>query len=459
MQKKFQRPLTEGPIGQRIFLFSVPIILSNLLQVIFNMSDIAVVGHFAGSSALGAVGSTQQLVALFTAFLIGMASGINVLVARHFGAGHEKLLRQTVHTAFGLSLLLGIVLYLIGILVAKPILVLFGTRQELLGGALLYVRLFFIGMPAMAVYNFGSAVYDAIGNTKKPLQFLALSGILNIGLNLFFVLVCHWDVAGVAVASALSQLLAAILIIRSLMHEELESCRLSKEHFRIDRDIARSLLRLGLSSGFQTAIFPIANLFIQSGVNSFDSTMVAGNAAAANADSIVYDTMNAFYIACASFMSQNYGARQKARVLRSYLSSLAWSFGAGLVLGLSLAFAGPRFLGIFTTDPEVISAGMTRLRIMGFSYAFSAFMDCTIAASRALGYTLVPTIIVIMGSCVFRILWIMTIFAHFHTIFSLYSLYIFSWSLTSLFEILYFVRIWKRIYGTGDLAMQTNAHS
>lgn len=436
--------LTEGPIGRNIFFFSVPIILSNLLQVIFNMSDIAVVGHFAGSSALGAVGSTAQLVSLFTAFLIGMGAGINVLIARHYGAGHAKSTQESVHTALIIALLLGIVICLLGCLSARFILTLFGTKPELLDSAVLYVRLFFLGMPAMALYNFGSAVYDAVGNTRRPLFFLSLAGLVNVLLNLFFVIICHWDVAGVAVASAVSQIMAAALIVTSLMRED-DCYGIRLKALRITPEKAHSILSIGLSSGFQTAIFPLANLFIQSGVNSFDATMVAGNAAAANADSIVYETMNAFYIACSSFMSQNYGAGKRQRVIHSYLWSLGWSFGSAFVLGLLLFLAGPQFLSIFTSDPAVIECGLSRLNIMSFSYAFSAFMDCTIAASRSFGLTTVPTISVILGSCVFRIIWIKTIFAHFHTIPSLYLLYIFSWGITSTFEILYFFNSWRRI--------------
>ncbi len=443
-------PMTEGPLGRSIFIFSAPLMLSNLLQVVFNMSDIAVVGHFAGSAALGSVGSTAQLVSLFTAFLIGMGSGINVLIARHYGSGQKNSTESAVHTALTLSILTGIVICIAGQLLVRPILVLFGTKPELLAGAVLYVRLYFLGIPAMAVYNFGSAVYDAVGNTKRPLFFLSLAGILNVLLNLFFVIVLKWDVAGVAVASAVSQFIASILILRALMNET-DCFAIHLNRLRLDRDKVRSLLSISLMAGLQTAIFPLANLFIQSGVNSFDALMVAGNAAAANADSIVYGTMDAFYIACSSFMSQNYGAGKKKRVIHSYLWSLFWSFGSAFLLGLFLFLNGPAFLGIFTSDPSVISSGLLRLNIMAFSYPFSAFMDCTIAASRSLGLTTVPTVIVLFGSCLFRILWVRTIFAHFRTIPSLYLLYIFSWGITAFFEIAYFIRSWKRISRRMDL--------
>lgn len=431
--------MTQGPLARSILIFSLPLILSNLLQVLFNMSDVAVVGRFAGSDSLGAVGCTSQFVYLFTSFLIGMGSGINVLVARHAGSGHQKNAQDTASTALTLSLGLGVCITLLGIFFSRPILTLFGTRPELMDKAVLYVRIYFLGAPGMALYNYGNAVYDAIGNTRKPLLCLAFSGVLNILLNLFLVIVCRLDVAGVAIASAVSQLTAALLLL-FFLRRDTDLLR-AQAMLRPSLPLVRRLLSIGLSSGFQMAVFPLANLFIQSGVNSFDAVMVAGNAAAANADGIVYDVMAAFYTACASFMGQNYGAGKTRRVRQSFRISLAFSFGIGLFLGLALYLAGPLFLSLFTTDPAVVACGMERMRIMCFSYAVSAFMDCTIAASRSLGYTGVPTFIVIMGSCVFRILWVKTIFAHFHTIPSLYLLYIFSWALTAAFELLYFFRV------------------
>ncbi|MBQ9010361.1 MAG: MATE family efflux transporter, partial [Clostridia bacterium] len=401
-------------------------------------------------ASLGADGSTAHLVSLFTSLLIGLGAGINVPIARHYGAGQPKGTESAVHTALVISILTGIVICIAGYLLARPVLVLFGTKPELLAGAVLYVRLYFLGIPAMAVYNFGSAVYDAVGNPRRPLFFLLLAGILNVLLNLFFVIVLGWDVAGVAVASAVSQIMAAVLVLRALMRET-DCFAIHLNRIRMDPDKVSPLLSIGLTSGLQTAIFPLANLFIQSGVNRFDALMVAGNAAAANADSIVYGTMDAFYIACSSFMSQNFGAGKKDRVIRSYLWSLGWSFGSAFLIGLALFLQGPSFLGIFSSDPAVISCGLLRLNIMAFSYPFSAFMDCTIAASRSLGLTTVPTVIVIFGSCLFRILWVKTVFAHFGTIPSLYLLYIFSWGITAVFEILYFVRSWKRISRRMDL--------
>lgn len=437
------RDLTEGSLVKKILWFSIPLIISNLLQVLFNMADVAVVGQFAGSGALGSVGSTTTLVAMFTGFLIGVSGGINVLVALHYGRKDKEGLSQTVHSAVIVSAITGILLMLVGMGFSEGILRILHTKDELLDGAVLYVRIYCLGMPAMAVYNFGNAVFSAVGDTKRPLYYLSLAGVLNLILNLFLVIVCNMDVAGVAIASAVSQYLAAALILVKLFRSKEDyALRFSKLH--LSRDKALSIIRIGLPAGIQNAIFQIANLFIQAGVNTFSATMVAGNAAAANADALVYDVMAAFYTACGSFMGQNYGAGNKKRALKSYFVSLAYAFGIGLIMGLTLVCFGTSFLALFTKETAVIEAGMHRLTIMGFSYCVSAFMDSTIAASRAMGKSLVPTIIVIMGSCVFRVIWVYTIFAYFQTISSLYLLYVFSWSITAIAEIIYFVAIYRK---------------
>ena len=440
--KSNTKSLTEGPLAQQILLVSLPLALSNLLQVLFNMSDVAVVGRFAGSTALGAVGSTSIFVTLFTGFLIGLSNGINVLVARFYGARHTDDVRRTVHSALVVSLIAGVVLLFVGLLGSPALLRLLNTKEDLLPGAILYLRVYFLGMPALALYNFGNAIFSAIGDTKKPLYFLSIAGVLNILLNLFFVIVCKLDVVGVALASAISQCVSAGLILHALT--QVQDCyALHFREARLDPAMTRSILALGLPAGFQNAVFAIANLFIQAGVNSFDSLMVKGNSAAANADNLIYDCMAAFYMACASFMSQNYGAGKPDRVKKSYFIALAYSFGVGLLLGGSLFLFGRQFLALFTTEAAVIDAGMKRVGVMGLAYCISAFLDCTIAASRGLGKTVVPTIIVILGSCVFRVIWVYTIFAHFHTIPSLYLLYPCSWILTAFAEILYFVHCYK----------------
>ena len=439
--KQNMQDLTEGSLGKKILIFSVPLMLSNLLQVLFNMADIAVIGQFAGSLSLGAVGSTATLVTMFTGFLIGLSGGINVLTALYYGAKDKDSLSKTIHSAALVSLIMGVLLLVLGVGLSEWMLTALKTKEELLDKAVLYLRIYYLGMPALAIYNFGNAVYSAVGNTKKPLYYLGFSGVLNIILNLFFVIVCRMDVAGVALASIISQYVSAVLILQALLRSK-DIYALHPGKLRMDRELTGDILKLGMPSGLQNVIFQFANSFV--GVNSFDAIMVAGNSAASNADALVYDVMAAFYTACGSFMGQNYGAGKKKRVRNSYLISLAYSFGIGLLLGVSLVVFGRPFLSLFTRDAAVMDAGMYRLTIMGFSYCISAFMDCTIAAARALGKSIVPMFIVIMGSCVFRVIWVYTVFAYFHTIPSLYLLYMFSWSITAVAEILYFIRIYRQ---------------
>ena len=435
--------MTEGPLAKQILFVSLPLMLSNLLQVLFNISDVAIVGRFAGSTALGSVGSTSIFVTLFTGFLIGLGGGINVLVARYYGAGRAKDVKKTVGSSLIISLIAGVILLLVGLFGSPALLQIINTKPDLLPGAVMYLRVYFLGMPALALYNYGNAVFSAIGDTKKPLIYLAIAGVLNVILNLFFVIVCKLSVVGVALASAISQCVSAGLILHALTKVQ-DSYALHLREVKFDRAIGQRVLMLGVPAGLQNAVFAFANLFIQAGVNSFDSLMVKGNSAAANADNLIYDAMAAIYMACASFMSQNYGAGKVDRVKKSFFISLAYSFAIGLLLGGSLLLFGREFLALFTTEPAVIDAGMHRIGVMGLAYCISAFMDCTIAACRGLGETVVPTILVVLGSCVFRVIWVYTIFAHFHTIPSLYLLYPFSWGLTAIAEIIYFVRIYKK---------------
>ena len=443
IMEKEKQDLTKGPLGKQILLFSLPLILSNLLQVLFHMADVSIVGQFSGSIALGAVGSTATLVHLFTGALIGLSGGINVLIALHIGSKNKKSVRETSHSAIFFSFFVGILFLLFGSFFSEAILTAMNTKQELIADATLYLRIYFLGMPALAIFNCGNAIFSAGGDTKRPLRYLTISGLINIILNLFFVIVCNLSVAGVALASVISQYLSAILILIALCKSN-EDYGLTFHDLHIRKEKLASIARIGIPAAMQNVIFQFANLFVQIGINSFDATIVAGNSAAANADALVYDVMAAFYTACGSFIGQNYGANNKKRILKSYFISLAYSFTAGLLLGVLLVIFGRSFLGLFTKDTAVIEAGMYRLTVMGLSYAISAFMDATIAASRGLGETLAPTLIVIMGSCVFRVIWIYTVFAYFHTVPSLYLLYCVSWSITAIAEIFYFTYLYRK---------------
>ncbi len=446
--------LTVGSPFKKIVLFSLPLMATNVLQVLFNMSDIAVVGRFAenGSEAIGSIGSTSIYVMLFTGLLIGLGNGINSLAGRHLGANDLPKVSAIAHTAALVSLFGGLLLFALGAALAKPMLVLLNTKPELLDGALLYVYIYFAGLPGLAVYNFGNGLLSADGDTKRPLIFLSAAGVLNVCLNLMFVIVFKMSVAGVALASVISQYLSAALVLVALFRTK-RPYRLELHSLKIGGREAKEILALGVPAGLQNSIFSAANLFIQAGINSFDTAIVEGNAAAANVDNFVYEVMAAFYMACSSFIAQNFGAGKRKNILKCYFVSLMYSAVAGLALGLLVVAFGRQILSVFTSDPAVIDGGMKRLEIMGYSFGVSAFMDCTIAASRGMGKTVVPTIMVILGSCVFRIIWVYTVFAYFKTIPSLYLLYVVSWSLTAVAEIVYFAVIFVKSGKTDNAAV------
>lgn len=436
--------MTSGSLWTNILLFSLPLMFSQILEVLFNLSDVAIVGRFSSYQALGSVGSTTLLVTLFTGFLIGMGAGVNVRTAHELGAGNQENITKTIHSSLLVCLTVGLVICTICIFFSENILHLLNTKDELMDGAVLYMKIYSIGMPAMAIYNFGNGVLSARGDTTRPLIYLSIAGVLNVLLNLFFVIRLHMAAEGVALASAIAQYVSATLVMIDLLRRN-DECKLHPSKLRFNRQASLSVLMLGIPAGIQNAIFALANLFVQAGLNSFDAVVVSGNTAAINADTLIFNIMYAFYIAGSSFISQNYGAKNKKRMLKSYFISVFYAFAAGAIFGILLLIFGRQFLSLFATNPDVIDAGLERIKIMWFAYCMSAFMDGSIAASRGIGKTVVPTILVILGSCVFRVIWVYTIFAHFHTIASLYLLYFFSWVLTSIVEIIYFAISFRKV--------------
>lgn len=443
--------LTKGFIFKNLFLFSLPLMATNVLQVLFNMSDVAVVGKFGSNTSLGAVGSTTMIVNLFAGFMLGIGGGVNAIVARKAGAKDGAGVKTAVNTAFYMSLAIGLIMLAIGLAVARPLLNLLGTKPELVGGAHAYLKIYFFCMPALALYNFGQGVLSAVGDTKKPLVFLLISGTANVLLNLLFVIAFKLDVKGVALATVISLYLSASLVLISLIRVNGEY-KLTANVKSVEKFTLKNLLALSVSAGLQNSIFAVANLFIQSAVNTFDANIVSANSAAQNADPLVYDIMAAFYTAATSFVAQNYGAGNKERVKKSYIAALTFSVAAAVLAGAAFTIFGRQFLSLFTDDKAVVEEGIDRLKIMAFSYFISAFMDCSIAASRGLNKTLLPAIGAVMGSCVFRIVWIYTVFAKFHTLASLYLLYAFSWSITGIFETIYFIYVYKKTFKTAPAA-------
>ena len=440
-----QIEMTRGSLWKNILLFSLPLMLTQVLEVLFNLSDVAIAGKYAYNTyvALGAVGSTTTLVSLFTGLLIGMGAGVNVAMARWLGIGDEESVEHTTHSSLLLCLGMGLVTCLICVCFAEPMLRLLNTKEDFLPGAVLYLRIYALGLPGMGIYNCGNGILSATGDTKRPLVYLSVAGVLNVILNLVFVIGCRMSAEGVAIASAIAQWVSAGLIFVHLLRRR-DACRLELRKLRIHRMAAKRILMIGIPSGMQNAIFAVANLFVQAGLNSFDEITVSGAAAAANADTLIFNMMAAFYTACASFVSRNWGAGRKDRILKSYYISMLYAFLAGAIFGGLMLLLGRQFLYLFASEEAVIDAGMDRLRIMAFSYGFGALMDASIAASRGLGKSIAPTVMVILGSCVFRVIWIYTVFAFFHTVPSLYLLYIFSWVITGIAEFLYFRATYKK---------------
>ena len=437
--------MTSGSLWKNILLFSLPLMMTQVLEVLFNLSDVAIAGKYAYNTyvALGSVGSTTTLVTLFTGLLIGLGGGVNVAVARGLGMGNDEDVEHTTHSSFLICLAMGVLTCLVCVFFAEPMLRLLHTKEEFLPGAVLYLKLYALGLPAMGIYNCGNGILSATGDTKRPLLYLTVAGVLNVILNLVFVIGCGMAAEGVAIASAIAQWVSALLIIIHLLHRK-DACRLDIRRLRLHHLASKRVLLIGIPSGLQNAIFAVANLFVQAGLNSFDEITVSGAAAAANADTLVFNMMAAFYTACASFVSRNWGAGRKERILKSYYISMLYAAVVGVLVGVLLTVFGREFLGLFADKPEVIDAGVDRLRIMAFSYWIGPLMDASIAASRGLGRSVAPTIMVILGSCVFRVIWIYTIFAYFHTITSLYMLYMFSWILTGVAEYIYFRITYKR---------------
>lgn len=442
--KKYEIDMINGPILGKLLLFAFPLILSSILQLLFNAADIIVVGQFSGAEALAAVGSTGSLINLLTNLFLGLSIGANVLFARYVGAGDTKEAGDTLHTSILLSLISGVFLAIIGILFAKPILILMGSPADVIDLSVLYLRIYFLGMPAMLLYNFGSAILRAIGDTRRPLLFLAIAGAINVVLNLFFVICLHMSVAGVALATIISQTISSILLVRCLMKMD-GACKLSLHKLRIHKDKLKSILRIGIPSGMQGVIFSISNVLIQSSINSFGSTAMAGNAAAANIEGFVYVSMNAFHQTCVSFTSQNYGAHRLERIPKILLRCELCVIVTGLLLGNLAYLFGTQLISIYNTDPQVISYGLERMLYICVPYFLCGIMDTFVGSIRGMGYSIIPMIFSLLGACLFRIVWIVTVFRSLHTLPVLYMSYPISWILTLTAHFICYLIIYRKI--------------
>lgn len=444
MKKNYEIDMCNGPLLGKILRFSIPLMFSGILQLLFNAADIIVVGRFTNSDALAAVGSTTSLNNLIINLFLGLSIGSSVVVARYYGARDWKRVGESVHTSILISALAGLVLICLGIALARPLLEAMGTPENVLDQAVLYMRIIFVGMPAMMVYNFGAAILRAVGDTRRPLFFLLISGIINVCLNLFFVVVLQMGVAGVSLATVISQFISAALVVICLVRSG-SYYRLTLSGLRITKKVLLEILRVGLPAGIQSTVFNISNVLIQSSINSFGSIAVAGNTAAANLEGFVYTSMNAIYQASLSFTSQNVGARKTERIVPILVRCLACVVVIGVGLSTIVLLLNREFLEIYSPDPSVIEYGVGRLKVICLTYFLCGIMDVTCGSIRGLGYSVTPTVVSLIGACGLRIVWIYTIFNLVdRTLYTLYLSYPVTWIITFAAHLICFIVFFKR---------------
>ena len=422
--------MCNGPLFGKILLFTIPLALSSILQLLFNAADVIVVGNFVGSSALAAVGSTGALINLLINVFIGFSVGTNVMVARYYGAKQEKDIQETVHTAVALALICGVFLIAVGFFASKPLLHLMGTPDEVLSQAALYMKVYFMGMPVNLLYNFGSAILRAVGDTRRPLYYLTGAGVVNVILNVGFIVVFGMGVEGVALATIISQAIAAVLVLRCLVKIE-GPLHLELRDVRITKGKLKQIVRIGLPAGTQGAVFSLSNVLIQSSINSFGSIAMAGSTAAGNLESFVYVSMNACHQTAVSFVSQNLGAGKMDRIKKVFFQCLGLATAIGLVMGVGVYLLGEPLLRIYTSDSVAIEYGIRRLALVSAPYFLCGIMDTLVGCMRGLGYSVMPMVVSMLGACGLRIVWILTVFRMDHAWDVLFLSYPVTWIVTA----------------------------
>ncbi len=445
MSKSYEMDMTRGAILPKIIIFSLPLMAASILQLLFNAADVIVVGRFVGPQAMAAVGSTTALINLIINFFVGLSVGVNVCAARFFAADRQKDLTDTIRTAILTAVFSGILLLVVGITLAKPMLELMGSPEDVIYDSVTYLRIYFLGMPALMIYDFSSAILRAVGDTKRPLYFQVAAGIINVILNLFFVLGLKIGVAGVGIATSISQTVSALLVLSVLVRDK-GKLHLDLRTLRIDRQKLAAIFRVGLPAGLQSTVFSLSNVVIQSSINSFGSTAMAGSTASQNLEGFVYMAMNAIYQTNLSFTSQNIGAGRYSRINKILLNCLGCVVFIGILLGgLANLFSGT-LLSFYTTDPEVLRYGQERLLIVAGPYFLCGIMDTMVGSLRGMDFSFVPMIVSFIGACGLRIIFIMTLFRlpAFHSLQNLYMSYPVSWTITFTAHIITFLLIRKR---------------
>lgn len=452
---KHEIDMTSGSVLKKMLLFSFPLMGSSILQLLFNAADIIVIGRFAGDNSLAAVGATSSLINLLVNLFVGLAIGANVLTARYYGAKRDADISQTVHTSIALSIVCGAGLAVIGILISNPILAMMGTPDEVLPLSTIYMQIYFAGMPAMMIYNFGSAVLRAKGDTARPLMYLAIAGVLNVGLNMFFVISLKMDVAGVAAATSISQCLSAFLVLRCLSREP-DAFKLERKLLRIHGHKLKIILQIGLPAGFQGVLFALSNVIIQSSINSYGKYVMAGSAASSNLENFTYFAMNAFYQAAISFTSQNVGAGKYERVKKILICAVSCAAVTGITIGNLTYLFGTPLLGIYSKSALVVQEGLKRMMYICIPYFLCGVMDAMTGMIRGLGYAILPMIVSLLGACVLRIIWILTVcqLPAFHHVEFVYASYPVTWAITTTAHIICYVIITKKIKKSIELQQE-----
>ena len=444
-KNKYEIDMCNGSIMDKLISFSLPLMLSGILQLMFNAVDIVVVGRFSGSQALAAVGSTTALINIFTNLFIGISLGANVLAARFYASGKEKEISETVHTAITLALISGIIMAGVGLLLAKLALELMGTPSDVIELSTLYMRIYFCGMPFFMLYNYGAAILRAVGDTKRPLIFLIISGVANAGLNMILVIIFHMGVAGVGIGTVISQLISCILVLRCLYKSEgCYQLRFSK--LRIQKVYLRQIFQVGIPAGIQSTVINFSNALLQSSVNSFGSTAMAGYTAANNILGFLYASVNAVTQACMSFTSQNYGVGKYKRMDRVLINCLILSVVISGVLGCGSYAFGTEILKVYTEDPKVIQCGLEILSMTTVTYFLCGIMDLFPGALRGMGRSGVPMILSIIGTVGTRIVWIFMLFPQHRSLKFLFISYPASWLFTIVMQVICFYFVRKQVH-------------
>ena len=443
--------MCNGTIMDKLISFSIPLMLSGILQLMFNAVDIVVVGRFSGSQALAAVGSTTALINVFTNLFIGISLGANVLAARYYATGKTKEMSETVHTAIALALVSGVAMAVIGVVFARGALEIMGTPDDVIAKSTLYMQIYFCGMPFFMMYNYGAAILRAVGDTKRPLIFLIVSGVINAVLNLFLVIVFHLDVAGVGIATVISQLVSCILVLRCLHHTE-SSYQLHLAKLRIRSVYLKQIFEVGVPAGIQSTVINISNAMLQSSVNSFGSIAMAGYTASNNIFGFLYVSVNSFTQACMSFTSQNYGVKKLKRMDRVLIDCMILSVVVTLILGSSVYIFGPELLHIYSNQADVIKYGMEIFSYTTVTYFLCGLMDLFPGALRGMGYSTVPMILSIIGTVGVRIIWIYGLFPSHRSLTFLFLSYPVSWIATIIMQVICFWFVRKKIHRTMVIA-------